>query len=329
MRTIWVAIRGINYTDRATREVGKNIDTLIKEQQKLRQHAVQMLMAGTMWTAFAGLAVIGIGKIIGASAEGRRALRMLERATNEMLKSMSQAFLKVLGPTINMLTQFLRLIAQNQPLMQLIAVLATLAIALVTVKGVSLIMSGAWDLVMQKATLMGVVTVGTANTMTMSFIKLQAAMGPILMGFMIGAQLAAMFSNNVGAMVALIGVLTVATLALAAALWKAGLGLSILTFGGAAIAGVAAMAFASQATPSYQVGTEYVRRTRPAMVHEGEKITSVRDRSLGRGEETQRNFPVRKTEINFNGLTVQTKATKEELKPLILKTVRDAMDNRV
>jgi len=329
MRIIWVAVRGVNYTDRATREVGRNIDVLIKAQQRLRQHATQMLMAGAMWLAFAGLAVMGIGKIVGASAEGRRALRVLERATNELLTSMSQAFVRVLGPTIRLLTQFFSLVAKNQALVQLIAILATVGISLLMVAGVSMMLPAVWDMVMQKATIMGLVTVGSANTMTMAFNRLSAAMGPIMLGFMIGAQLAALFGENADKMAVVVGVLTVAVTALAIKLHSAALGLSILTFGAAAVAGIAAMAYAQKDMPSYQVGTEYVRRTRPAIVHEGEKITSARDRDLGRGEgETQRPYPIRTFTFNFTG-DLHTRSDRENLKPLILKTVRDAMDNRV
>lgn len=330
MRTIWVAVRGINYTDRATREVGKNIDELIKAQQRLRQHAVIMLSAGAMWLTMAGLISTGINQIIASTAEGRRALNSLSRATNEAMKALSEAFLKTMGPTISLLTNFFRYIGQHKEIASLIAVLGSLGVSLLIIKGISMILPAVWDLVIQRMTLMGIVSVGTANTMTGAFIRLQAAMGPIIMGFMLGSALASAFGKNAWAIAGAITGLTVVFALLATQLWSAAAALSILTFGIAAAAGAAAIALASQNVPSYQVGTEYVSRTQMAIVHEGEKIVPSQDRetSFSNGQSSSAPYPVRSFIFNFTG-PINTKADKEELKPLILKVVRDATDNKV
>jgi len=115
MRSIWVSIRAVNYTDRATRQVGRNIDYLIRKQNEMRRAAVTMMAAGLMWTAMGGLAFMAIGKIIEKSAEGRRAIHIFGRATDRMLKALGTAFIKAAGPAIKMLTGLFNAIAQLDP----------------------------------------------------------------------------------------------------------------------------------------------------------------------------------------------------------------------
>ena len=55
MRTIWVAIRGVNYSDRATRQVGKNIDELTKKQQILQRQMTMTFAAGVLYTIMAAM----------------------------------------------------------------------------------------------------------------------------------------------------------------------------------------------------------------------------------------------------------------------------------
>lgn len=332
MRTIYLAIRGLNYTDRAAREVGKNVDFLVQEQQKLRRHAVQLVSAGIMWLAFAGLAVMGIGKIINASAEGRRAMRSLGRATNELLKELSKAFLKVLGPVIKILTSFFRLLSQNETLLQIAAALATVGIALIAVMGITKLMTAGWDFMIGSMILTGAVGFTTANTLTVAFMKLQAAMGPIIMGLLLGAQLAALFGKNAWVLVGILGVLTVAMLAYAWSTHFAAKGMALLTFGASALAGAAAIVAtgAFSAPPKYQTGVEYVRRTGTAVVHEGERITPARGREgADEGVSPKAPYVRRSFVINMNNATINTKADKEELKPFIMKAVRDGLDAKV
>lgn len=331
MRTIWVAIRGINYTDKATREVGKNISALIKEQQRLQQQAIMMLSAGVMWTVFASLAVMGIQKIMAASNQGAKVLAQFDRATQNLMRGLGDAFAKVLGPSMAALGAFFNIIAKNPVLLQMAAALATVGLALVAIKGVSMIAGGAFTMLTLQATQMGLITNATAKSMSASFVQLQMALGPIVMGLSIGAQMAAMLGKNAWVLIPVIGALTAVFIGLAVALHHAAMWTSILTFGAAAIAGVGAMVYAQSQAPSYQIGTRFAKQTGPAWVHQGEQITSTREKSGNTVSVTQQTVPFTKgkTEISMSIGTIQTKADKEQLKPLILKIVREALDNKV
>jgi len=326
-----MAIRGANYTDRATREVGRNIDELVKKQNELRQNSVMLIAGGLMWTAMAGMAVMAITKIMEASLEGRRIMFSFGQATEKLMASMGTAFATILGPTIKMLTILLDAVAKAPPWVHnLIASFTLLGITLLGIKGISMIMTGGFDLIMMKMTSMGVVSVGTASTMSLAFMRLQAAMGPIILGFTLGAQLAAMMGENAWMLIPVLAALTIAFTALAVTLWSAATALSILTIGGAAIAGVGAIIAAQQSIPSYQYGTEYVRKTGPAIVHEGDRITPASDRWMTPRKETPvAPYTKSQTNVTLSFGTVQTKADREELKPLILKTIREAMDDKV
>lgn len=330
MRTIWVAIRGINYTDKATREVGNNLSAVVKAEQRIQQQAIMMLSAGVMWTVFASLAVTALQKVMASSNEGARILNQFNRATQNLMRGLGDAFAKVLGPSMAALGAFFNIVAKNPMLLQMAAALATVAVALVAIKGVSMIATGAFDMVMMKTVQMGLLSAGSANTMTASFVRLQLALGPIVMGLTIGSQMAAMLGKNAWVLIPVIGALTAVFIGLAVALHHAAMWTSILTFGAAAIAGVGAMVYAQSQAPSYQMGTRFAKQTGPAWVHQGEQITSTREKSGNTTPVTQQTVPFTKgkTEISMSIGTIQTKADKEQLKPLILKVVREALDNK-
>lgn len=122
MRTIWIGIRGMNYTDRATREVGSNIDELIRKQQQLKMSAIALIAGGIMWTVMATMATVAIGRLMDATVQGHRIMFAFGKATENVMKSLGENFVKILGPTIQMLTVFLNTVSRIQPLMYFLAV---------------------------------------------------------------------------------------------------------------------------------------------------------------------------------------------------------------
>jgi hypothetical protein len=336
LQPIWIVFRGINYTDQATRQVGRNIDQLVQKQQELRQQAVRLAMAGMMWTVFAGLAVMAISKIMEKSMEGRRILHEFDKSMNKMLSTIADGFAKVMGPSMKLLGMFFDIIAKHPMIGQLVAVLATLLISFMALKGITMILSGlstylgVSHLFQAQATKQLTLTQFgcTASTMTLSgaFKILRASLGPAFMIFMLFFQVGVMFQQHAPIILGVIIALTAVFAILAATLWSAATAMSILTFGAAAAIGVGAAIAASASAPTYETGVRSVRKTGLVMAHEGEEIRSKRNVAYGQGQETKRP-ETRQFNITFTG-DIHTKADKEELKPLILKTVRDAMDNK-
>jgi len=340
MRTIYVAVRGLNYTDRATREVGANVDKMVKKQQALRTQMVQTFAAGIMWAAMAGMMVMGIMKIMEASMAGRAVLRGFTRSINQLTKALSDQFAKILGPLIDMMSTFIDIISKNEPLMRMMASAMLIGTALLAVKGATMLLgvalqylTGWWA---STTVAMNTFTVyagyGTAQVLTLSgaFTVLRASLGPAVIMFMAMYQLATAFGNYAPVLLAVVAALTVATVAYAVANWSAATALSILTFGAAAVIGVGAAIAARATMPVYHTGTKFVQRTGPAMVQQGEEIRSAYEVNAQRSQiGGQRPFPTRRNQITISIGTVKTQADEEELKPLILKVVKDAMDDKV
>lgn len=337
MRTIWVAIRAANYTDRATSQVGRNVDAMIKKQQALRKQMIATFASGILYTVMAGMIVIALGKIMQSTMEGRVLINNFNKSVTSLSKGLGEQLVKVLGPTIKMLTNFLVIISRNAPLMRLVAILMFATTVFLAVKGVTMLLSFALMLLTQWwATVtasMGTFTVyggyATAQVLTLSgaFTVLKASLGPALLIFTMMYQVASAFGDYAWVLIPVIVALTAIFAYLAVTLWSAATALSILTFGAAAAIGVGAAIMAHQQMPSYQQGTRYVSKTGPAIVHEGEQvIPSGYSYTPPKKEVT---YTKGTTDIRIAIGTVKTEADEEELKPLILKTIKDALEDKV
>lgn len=328
MRTIWVAVRGINYTDQATRQVGRNIDALVKKQQELQQQAMRLVMAGIMWTVFAGLATIAITKIMEKSREGRKALFEFNQSMNDMLSTLGTAFAKILTPALKALGSFFDLIAKTPILADLLATVIVLGVAFMALKGVLMIASGAmtyFGIATQLETMIVNLAEKGHYGLAASLSVVHQSLGYVLIGFtlmfMICQRLPAPIAIVIGAVLALAAAIIILRSAMGDFTWMVG-----IAIGGAAAGAMAAGVWnLTQPQQTYQTGIYSVRRTGPAIVHEGEEIRSKRN--VAYGQETTKRPETRLFNITFSG-DIHTKADKEELKPLILKTIRDAVDNK-
>lgn len=329
LKIIWVVCRALNYTDQAMRQVGANITKLQAQQQALQTQAVKMIMAGTMWVTFAGLATMAITSIMNKSNEGRHAIASFQRSMDKMLATFGTSFTKMLAPAMKMLSQFFDIIAKNPAVTDLLAILSVLFLTFVTLKGITMIASGAMTLfgVTTQLEYMAVSLATTGHlTLATSLMTVQAALGPLMIGFTlmftICQRLPPVIALVVGAVLALVAAIILSRTAIGDMTWMAGMAVA-----GAAVGAMAAGVWnMTQPQQTYQTGIYSVRKTGPAIVHEGEEIRSKRNVMYGQGTEKQRP-ETRYFNITFSG-DIHTKADKEGLKPLILKTVREAMDNK-
>ena len=341
-RTLFIAIRAIQYTDRATKQVTDNIDKLITKQDTLRkQTAIANIAGGVMWTALGLMATTAIMGIMRATRQGAGVMNQFDRSMGQLTKSFGAAFTVVLGPSIKMLTAFFNAISQLPPqLLQFIAAGALAAVTFVTLKGATMLLTGAltyFNIIGSQSTVIyakmvnGLLVSTTATkATTLGFSNLSTAVSAAFGAFSMFMMIGMMFGKNYGAIVAAIGAVTIAVIALGFALHWAGAWMSVLTFGAAAIAGLAASAAISATMPSYQVGTRKVQRTGPALVHAGETIGTekgLKAQTGGKGAGAPEKQQMSVT-LNFSG-NIQTKADKEELRPLILKVIKEALDNKV
>jgi len=333
MRTIWVAIRARNYTDRATMQVSKNITQLQKQQNELRRSSTNLMASGLMYTAMSALAVVGITRIMDVSRMGRRVMWEFSKDSQKFMRALGDAFAEVLGPMIKGLGRLASSLAENRGAMRFIATMATVAVTLLAIFGSMkllnfiVIQGRMWWMGMTQAlthyVVAGHFAVTTTQKISAAFIVMKASLGPALLLFTMIVQMGMMFGKQRTMIVAGIVGITMAVLGLAMALKGAAWGMSVVTFGLAALAGAAALA----AMPEFQYGTRFAMKTGPAIVHAGEQLIPAREREARRGEEAPFERRSVHNEFHFHG-DIHTKADKESLIPMIRKVLRKDMDNK-
>ena len=340
IRYLWITIRAINYTDRAFKAIAANVAALQKQEKNLASTAaVLKLSAGMMWIALGTMAVSGIMNMMRATQQGRTVMNAFDKSINQLTKSFATAFVKVLGPAIQGLTWLLNAISKLDPrILNVIAVLSLFAIGLGIVAGAMWVWQGLLgiiDLSFLKHILVLQLTNGANFSVVASTVGLSSALkglkvslGQALGIFTIFMSLGMLLGKEGSKWAAVIGIIALAVLALAHVLGYAAISMGVLTVGAAAAGGLAVAALMQNAMPSFQTGTRRAQFTGPAFVHAGERIGKEDQlkRELGGGkgmEKRQTNVA-----ITFSG-NIQTKADKEQLRPLILKTIKEALDNKV
>jgi len=304
----------------------------------MQRAAVTMIAAGAMWVAMAGMAVWGIAKIMEASRQGSRIMRVFGRTTERMMRALGDAFVEIFGPMVKWLTRFMELMLKHPWVLKFAAAIAMVAVAGLAVYGATMLLKGGMELLnltfgvgaVQALTYQEAMAslAATTHTTTIAVNMLIASWKVIMLGFLLGAQLAILFKDHLHIMIPIILALTIAVTALAFAWKKVAIAQAAATFGLSVVAGIAAMAAMEAAMGGLQYGTRFVQRTGPTIVHAGEAVIPARE--AGRGQEVAyAPFPRTTTHVHLSFGTVQTKADKEQLRPLILKTVKEALDNKI
>lgn len=351
-RTIWISIRATNYTTRAFQDTIRGLKKMEQEQIKFQLRAKRnMLSLGALYLAFGGIAVRVISGVLSASTRGQKVLDNFSSRAGKSLERLSNAFANVLEPILKVLASILEFVTANPILNHLTALAVVFGTTLLFVSGATKILNGAIGILTIMMGKNAVATTASSQTLltqwttaatvaTPPTLTLAAAVQAVFAGFAIGFSIVSTVATLFGKIPAIIAAVTVAIVALAIALWSAAGGLSVLTFGAAAVAGGAAIAGAIAASSPdddfgvFQMGTSYVRRTGPALVHEGEEIISARENRMparmDRAGVSGGSFPVTKNAItvNING-NVNTKASTEELAPAISRAIRKELGNKV
>lgn len=341
VRMLWISIRAIQYTDRATQQVVGNMSKLMAAEEKLhRRTAILSIAGGVMWIALASMATSAIMSIMRTTREGAGIMNQFDKSLGQLTKSFGTAFVKVLGPTIKILTNLFDVISKlPMPVLTFIASGIMLGLTFLTIKGLTMTLSGVFNLLgleMWKETAAnllfaqseGVVLTST-QALKVGIMGLVGSLQKVLVGFTLFMSLGIMLGKNYPAIVAAMTAITVAIIALGVALHWTGTWMSVLTFGAAAIAGLAASAAVSASMPNYQVGTRRLQKSGPIYAHAGEMVGTERGlKAQMGGKDGSPDKQQMNVTLNFSG-NIQTKADKEELRPLILKVVKEALDNKV
>lgn len=341
IRYLWITIRAINYTDRAFKAISKSIGALQKDEAKLAQTAnVLKMSAGMMWVALGAMAVSGMMQMMRATREGRAVMRDFDKSVGALSKSLGQAFTTVLGQAIRILTGLLNAIAKiPAPILTMITAMGVLILMYGMFRASAWVLSGTMGMLGVSFKLVGptiqayigdaMAGVVSTDALKMSISGLNVSISTCVMFFMAFVMIGMMFGKTAGIIVAGIGGIIAALIIYTHWQKVAAILQGTLNWWSAAamIAGGLAIGGAIAALTSFQVGTRKAQFTGPAIVHAGERV--------GKESQLKKEFGgkqgVEKTQTNvtiaFSG-NIQTKADKEQLRPLILKCIKDALDNK-
>ena len=349
MRSVWISLRAINYTDRAFRKAIQNIQNLTKEEQLatkyfvgLRQELMANVMAGMMFAAMGNMLISSLTNLMQETEIGASYLNDFNTSMEEFKIVMADSIFVVLNPALIFLKAFINIMKEHPIIARLVGLIGVMSGVVLIVYGAYQLLNSAMALNLVNAALQ--LTIGAEVNLywgthgliiqgvTIAYWELALAMGAAVAGFAlmysIGMQLDSVISIVLGLAMAIIG-LVIAIMTLKAILSG---GTSLITDIGSIAAmgaiggGIGALIAGFE---TFQMGTRALPYTGLFYGHRGEVVYNPStDRPTGMGGDREAKTINNEITIDLSGSTLHTKADEETLVPLIKKTVRDAILDR-
>lgn len=329
-RGIWIALRAVNYTNRAFAEVAKNLGNLQKAELDLIKRTGNLMQVGMIFIAVGGLVSSGIMEMINKSKLGGRYMEKFSETLDKSLAKIGGEIFTMIKPILDLTKAILELIGSNPALTHLAATFLLILGPVVMLAGAVVVLGSAYRMLANEAIVKAIASMLNLNIATkiseMGMKNLALATGAALGVFAaVYAIITSLYpvlgklgTILVGVAVAVIG------LAVAIAAMKAAAGdFTGIAFLGAALAAGGAMSASFAASqPEFAMGTSFVRKTGYAKVHVGEEIRSARESRIPSKIEKQgTTINKRRYDVQINIGTLHTKASKEEM----VDAIRNAM----
>jgi hypothetical protein len=304
-----------------------------------------ILAVGTMYVAMGFIATMVISKIMAQSELGKQVLADFGSSVGKSLGRLGESLARILTPLLNVVATILELATSTPIVRELLAIFLILGTTILLVAGVVKMFTGAIGIL---TTMWGSHNIGaTGGQMTLSaygavaagvtppVLTLGAALAMVAASLTVGVALFTVLNSIMGPLPAALFAVAAAFAVLAVQLWLAAGAMSVLSWGAAAVAGGAALAGAiaiatgvGTQSPEYQTGTRMFTKTGMGVFHKGEiaynpenKLPTQVNRDLeGKGTSLRQDVT-----IDLSGSTIQTKADKEELLPMIKRGLRDVV----
>lgn len=352
MRTIWISLRAMNYTDRAFRAAIGNLDSLdeaekqhLKNMLAMKQEAQANVQAGMLYAAMAGMMAQQLFMFMSTTELGATYMAEFNQTLNETKIALADTFFEYMRPVLDILKTFLELVRDNAPLRVAVVILAGLATVLLAVYGVSKMLTGAYEgiqiarklnnwlaehelIINKKLILSNQATAASSMTLGTALMYVGAAAA-------IGFGVFFALKDVLGPMPALLLAVAAAMIPLVVMLWKAGVAMSILTAGVATIAGLAALGGAlgmmnMAGVTNFQMGTRSAPYTGLVPVHKGEVIYNpYTERPTGIAAELRRGVgpSVTHQKIDIGIEHLHTEAPFDEIDEKLGRVARRKMRN--
>lgn len=351
MRTIWITLRAVNYTQRVFQEVIKSMQNLRVVEEHFGKVQLEnlrignaLIMTGMMMTTIGQTLAQNMMNLAMSTEKGAHEMALLQKEIDATKLAFADAMYDVLKATgvLDSLHWILNAIRSNKALQWIVGILLLLGSTALIVVGGIILLGGALISLNAISTLLPAVLeylnltlthIGiTANITTMSFIRMSIAIASAFAAFMLIVSITERFGKVTGVVVGLAIAIIGLALAIAALKGIITAGASLATDIGVmlAVAGIAGTAYA---LTSSQYGTRSAKYTGPHMVHEGEVIynpathrptqvgNDLEAEAGGRGGATFFEMPVTIENVN-------TKADIEDLDEQLSEAWRRKMRRR-
>lgn len=342
-RTLFLLVRGV-YMGRPLKQMHEDITKSQKAQikwiniaEKLKQKAYRtaygVMFEGVAFMSFGTMAVAALTKVMEKSREGAKTMWLFGRSIDRSLSRAGTALNKVLGPMLMNFANLLETITANEAACQGLMILATIASTMLIAYGAAKLLAAAFGFLFLKTGILTAVlkafniTIAvSATTIQMAAAKLAILLAYASLVYMIVSYLKEQF----GLLPAVIAAVCFALTPLVILLWKGAAAMSVLTWGMAAVAGLAGIMAVAGAVGGFQQGTTFVRKTGLAYVHAGEVIKSARE-SPDFGYLKTTGGPQR---VTYNTVTVKidtvhTKADFDDLDEKLRRAFKDYLEQKV
>lgn len=339
MRTIWISLRAMNYTDQAFRASIRNVENLEKSEKQhlqtlLKQKDVARLtiQTGVLYAATIAMVGMQLASLLNMTQVGAEYMSEFNQTVDELKVAFADTLFEALKPLLDVLKVFMGFIRDSGPLRNVIVYVGLLAGGLFTLYAVYLILRGAIaqynanlalnNFFTEMSVKHGVSMVASNTAVGFSFKSVAVAIGLVTAGLTIFTLLGSVIGNQAGAIVAAVASITAALLALAVAMNIVSVGtLTPLQLGAfAAGAGIAAGVMGIQANQGFANGTRGLPNTGLFLGHKGEIVYNpATNRPAGMESEVmgRREPSTTVQDIDINIAQLNTKAdyddTKEKL----------------
>lgn len=344
LRTVWISLRAINYTQKVFDDVIKNTNLMMQAEtnaasatKNLTDMATHFVIAGAMMSVLALQLGGQLWNLAMSSQEGASQMAALQKNIDLTKGALADTIYEILQATgiLNLLNTVLTYIQENKWAQYLIIGLAGVVIVGLAVAGMLLLLTG----LMIMSTVAGANLSTMTGVLTMLFGNLTIAGIPLnivlanLAASMLAVGAAFMIFMALKDITGPIAAAIIAISALAVALWGLFVAESASSFGIAAAVGGAAAAAAygiSQVYGHFQEGTRAVPYTGPVFAHKGEIIYNpstnrplqVGNDLAGGGGQTVNES------VSVNIENVHTKAEFDDVDDQVRKALRKNMRNR-
>jgi hypothetical protein len=344
MRTVWISLRAMNYTDQAFRDAIRNMKHLTEaDKEKIKtllidkDIAMKSIQVGTLYAAMTMMVAQRVGQLLSLTQVGASYMSEFKASWEELKVSFADTLFTVLKPLLDVFKMFMDAIKNNGALRTAVVIVALLGVGLLALYSAYMILNGVMKMNAIMHSINAIVT--GVNTKSMwahgisvhgvkiAYWQLGAAMGAAFAAFTVTYSLLQGMNPLITGVIAVVFALVAAFWALYVAESAASWGVAAVMGGIAAGAAVATASSIQSGMPSHAVGTRRVFQTGPAWLHKDEIVYNPSTNRPAGVENQVMGREARETTeltVNFTG-DIHTKADVEELDEVVGRKIYRAV----